>query len=147
MPTTECGFTGRPVELVVTGPTLDVQIGFDPVFRLGTNVPPNIPGDGHPALVDTGAALSCIDADLVAALSLPVIDHLPVAGVHGSQVVTMHLAQIWVPALEWTVSGPFAAVRLAAGAQLHKALIGRNFLQYFRLLYEGRTGAVTLSND
>ena len=42
--------------------------------------------------------------------------------------VTVHLAQIYVPSLDFTVYGRFSAVHLAAGGQAHQALIGRTFL-------------------
>jgi len=38
-------------------------------------------------------------------------------------------------------------VDLIAGGQAHYALIGRTFLQSFTMVYEGRTGTVTLSNN
>jgi hypothetical protein len=38
----------------------------------------------------------------------------------------------------------FAGVGLKAGGQPHHALIGRSFLQNFRLEYEGQTGSVKL---
>jgi len=41
--------------------------------------------------------------------------------------------------------GAFAAIDLIAGGQWHHALIGRTFLQEFTMVYEGRTGTVTLS--
>lgn len=56
-------------------------------------------------------------------------------------------AQIHVPSLVFNHYGQFAAVDLAAGGQRHAALIGRTFLQHFTMMYEGRTGNVTLGND
>ena len=32
MATVDCGFEGRPEELVQSGPTIVVQIGFDPKY-------------------------------------------------------------------------------------------------------------------
>lgn len=125
------------------GPSLPVEIGFDPNFR--PSVRPSLPGRQFPALVDTGAAACCIDSALVAALKLPLVDRQQVAGVHGSGEVDMHLAQVYVPALNFTMYGVFAGVHLTAGGQPHFALIGRTFLRNFTLVYEGRTGAVTLS--
>ena len=69
------------------------------------------------------------------------------AGAVGVAEVNMHLAQIHVPELNWTVYGRFAAAHLAAGGHPHRALIGRTFLRRFLLAYDGRTGSVTLSND
>ena len=58
----------------------------------------------------------------------------------------MHLAQVAVPALGVTIYGAFAGVHLAAGGQTHLALIGRTFLRNFRMVYEGKTGTVTLTS-
>jgi hypothetical protein len=38
-------------------------------------------------------------------------------------------------------------VDLAAGGQIHRALIGRTFLRRFTMVYEGETGTVTLSSS
>lgn len=102
---------------------------------------------GINALVDTGAMESCIDSLLAAQLGLPIVDRRKVSGVHGSQEVNVHLAQVHVPSLKVTIYGAFAGVHLAAGGQAHNALIGRTFLRNFTMVYEGRTGTVTLSND
>ncbi len=99
------------------------------------------------ALVDTGADECCIDHLLAAQLALPVVDKQPMVGIHGSQQVNIHLAQIHVPALRFTVKGSFAAVPLAASGARFKALMGRTFLRYFRMTYEGRTGDVIMERD
>lgn len=151
MPTVECGFVGGAARstqraLVVHGPTLLVQIGFDLAFRSGRGAP-NLLMEPLPALVDTGAAESRIDSALAMELELPVIDRTVVAAVHGRDEVNMHLAQIHVPEIQVTVIGPFAGVHLRAGGQPHCALIGRTFLQHFAMTYRGTTGSVSLSND
>jgi hypothetical protein len=69
----------------------------------------------------------------------------PISGVHGAHMVNMYLAQIHVPSLKFIIHGAFAGVDLAAGGQLHKALIGRTFLENFTMVYEGPTGTVKLS--
>jgi hypothetical protein len=96
-------------------------------------------------LVDTGAGESCIDNLLAGQLNLPIVDRRPISGVHGAHIVNMYLAQIHVPSLAFTIYGAFAGVDLAAGGQVHKALIGRTFLQNFTMVYEGLTGSVKLS--
>lgn len=150
MPGVDCGFADRPGQsgratLVRFGPSLPVEIGFDPSYRPNAGVRPNLPQDQLPALVDTGALQSCIDSALAISLNLPIVDRQTVAGVHGSGDVNMHLAQIYLPALNFAVYGTFAGVHLIAGGQPHYALIGRTFLQNFTMVYEGKTGAVTLS--
>ena len=59
----------------------------------------------------------------------------------------MHLAQIYIPVLEATIYGQFAAVDLVEGGQLHGVLLGRSFLQRFRMIYDGRNGGVIIEND
>ena len=146
MPSTDVGFS-RWDELFSIGPTLEVQIGYDSMYRLDAGREPYIPADRHPALVDTGSALSCIDSVLATRLNLPVVEHQSIAGVGGVYRADMYLAQICIPELEWVIHGQFAGVHLAAGGQPHRALLGRHFLRRFRFVYDGPTGSVTLSND
>lgn len=152
MPTTSCGFDDTPEVsgsslLESLGPTLYVAVGFDPNFRPNSRIAPALPSNGLPALVDTGAFECCIDSTLARDLNLPVVDRKNVAGAHGSGPVNYHLAQINIPALNFTMYGGFAGVHLATGGQRHLALIGRTFLRHFKMTYEGRTGTVTISND
>jgi ABC-type uncharacterized transport system permease subunit len=99
------------------------------------------------ALVDTGASESCIDSLLAATLKLPIVDRRPVSGVHGSKEVNVYLAQIHVPSLNFTIYGAFAGVELKAGGQIHNALVGRTFLRNFKMIYDGKSGDVTISSD
>ena len=99
------------------------------------------------ALVDTGACESCIDSLLASQLKLPIVDRRQIAGAGGAQVVNVHLAQVHVRTLNFTAYGTFAGVHLVAGGQAHSALIGRTFLQHFTMIYEGRTGTVTIHNE
>ena len=56
----------------------------------------------------------------------------------------MHLAQVHVIALNFTIYGEFAAVDLRAGGQSIDALIGRTFLKHFKMVYDGTTGDVEI---
>jgi len=100
---------------------------------------------GIQALIDTGATQSCIDSLLASQLNLPIVDKETVGGVHGKLEVNMHLAQVHIPALNFTIWGMFAGVHLAAGGQRQKALLGRTFLRKYTMLFEGRTGKVIIS--
>jgi hypothetical protein len=150
---TRCGFNDAPGRapgqqmLTFHGPTLGVTISFNPQFVASGHNPPPANGIQVPALVDTGAAESCIDNLVAAQLNLPIIDRRPIAGVHGAQTVNIHMAQIFVPTLNFWIYGTFAGVDLAAGGQFHRALMGRTFLRNFTMIYEGRTGTVTIHND
>lgn len=152
MPETLCGFNDVPGgasgadQLVSYGPTLLVNIGFDPAYDSTRGVSPVAGVTGINALVDTGATESCIDSMLAAQLNLPVVDRRFIAGVHGRQEINIHLAQVYVPALNFTLYGAFAGVHLAAGGQPHQALIGRTFLRHYTMVYEGKTGTVRLSS-
>lgn len=150
MPEVKCGFDdsggvlGQDL-LVVMGPTLLVDIGFDPAFVPTNNAVP-VPGiRSVRALVDTGATTSCIDAALAMQLNLPIVDRQIISGISGQHEANMHLGQIHIPSLAFTVYGTFAAVNLLAGGQSHFALIGRTFLQSCKMSYDGTTGQVIIS--
>jgi hypothetical protein len=152
MVTTRCGFDGSPIYhgrdlLALWGPTLYVLIGFDALHDPAKGGVPTLPQPLLPALVDTGASQSCIDDALAVQLNLPIVDRQKIAGVGGNHEVNMYLAQVHVPPLNFVINGSFAGVNLIGGGQQHHALIGRTFLQSFTMIYEGRTGTVTLSND
>ena len=149
MTATEAGF-GRggargSGALASYGPTLMVQIGFDREFAPGGI--PRLPNQRWAALVDTGARLSCIDRELAMELGLPVVDRGRVSGVHGTMDLNLHTAQIHVPDLDFTLSGRFYGVHLSTGPRPHSALLGRDFLQHFTMVYNGRTGSVTINDD
>ena len=147
-----CGFSDQPGRsgqraLALYGPTLLVEIGFDRAFRIGSPERPDIPDDLRPALVDTGATESCIDADFAREMGLPSRNRGEIAGIGGVITVPYYLAQIYVPGLDRTIYGQFAGINIQAGGQPCYALIGRDFLQNYTLVYQGRTGYVTLSDD
>ena len=151
MPETKCGFddipggaSGRDL-LITWGPTLAVNIGFDPTYTPTQTHPPAPGVTNVSALVDTGATESCIDNLLASQLGLPALDRRQLAGVHGVQEVNMYLAQIHVVSMTRTIYGAFAGVDLAAGGLIHRALIGRTFLQHFNMTYNGMTGTVTIA--
>lgn len=84
--------------LVANGPTLYVDIGFDPAYTPATARTPPAQGiTGIRALVDTGATESCIDNLLGAQLNLPIVDRRNISGSTGKHMVDMYLAQIQSP--------------------------------------------------
>ena len=149
----KCGFIDVPggalaADLLVQwGPTVLVNIGFDPNYVGGAKAAPPVPGmTGLPALVDSGAHESCIDSLLAAQLNLPIINRRMLAGAHGAKEVNVHLAQVYIPSLNYTIYGAFSGVELRAGGSAHSALIGRTFLRQFKMIYDGPTGDVELSS-
>ena len=144
----DCGFADQPdgrALLAHFGPTVYIEIGFDPAYRPDMVRRPEVPTTRFPALVDTGASESCIDSELADTLKLPIVDQQYMAGVHGKGEFGMRLAQIHVPDVNFTIYGEFAGVHLRAGGQPHYALIGRTFLQHFTMTYNGYSGSVDLS--
>ncbi len=144
MPTVECGFpnvTNPSAALTRIGPTISVIIGSYP----GTGVATASLIQQVPALIDTGATLSCIDDSLAQQLQLQVVDQWITSGASGAAKLDVYLAQITIPSLNVNHFGRFAEVHLQAGGQAHRALIGRSFLADCTLVYNGKTGSVTLS--
>lgn len=145
MTSVECGFEGAPDWLEYRGPTIYVQIGFDHNFDSNKESVPNLPATPLPALVDTGAYRSCIDSGLAERLGLPVINRRTVGGVHGAQPANLYPAHIYIPDLDYSMSGVFIGAHLPAGGQPHFALLGRDFLKDFTMTYDGQTGTVRIT--
>lgn len=124
-----------------------VDIGFDLAYHPSSNSPPIAGAKDVGALVDTGANQCCIDATLAMQLQLPIVNQIKVAGVHGARMMNMHLAQVYIPSLPELIWGNFIGADLAGGGQPHRAIIGRDFLRRFRMIYDGPTGLVTLEAD
>jgi predicted aspartyl protease len=140
-----CGFSGPGATdfLIEHGPTIFVDIGFDPAWRVG--LIPTAKKQNVPALVDTGALESFIDCDLAAELNLPISNRREISGTQGRHEVDVYMAQVYVPTFEFTVYGQFAGVYLLRGGTNFRMLMGRTFLKHFILHYDGPTGRVTLT--
>lgn len=145
--------TGSEV-LVVKGPTLAVEIGFHPdlfhsdpavVKQAIESVHAQPPAQVVEALIDTGATESCIDEELAKQLQLPLIDHQDGSGVGGTEKFNVYLGHVRIAALGYLQYGRFMGVRLKAGNQPHQALLGRTLFREMILVYDGRTGSVTLA--
>lgn len=150
MAQTQCGFEdhGQVGEqlLAERGPTLLVDIGFELDGQLAAD-PPDLAMKGLQALVDTGATECCIDASLALSLNLPVVNQRPMGGIGGQHNCNIHLATMWVPSLGFSILGHFAGVDLKGAGQPHQAIIGRNVLRLFTMVYVGSSGQVTLSDE
>ena len=100
------------------------------------------------ALIDTGARDSGIDSTLAEELGLVHAEDVErrAVGILGVGFVDVYLAQISIPELGFSIAGRFPGVHLAEGGQPYRALIGRDILTNFAMVYDGREGYVTLSN-
>ena len=147
MPTANAGHPD-PSVLMAHGPTLQVQIGFDPGWSSRSGVLPQLPLTRHPALVDTGASgHGSIDSAFAEDLGLPLVDETTESGVGGIQTFNVYVAQVYVPELRHLVYGRFTGHHLSQGGFHHRALIGRRFLENYRMVYDGVTGSVTITSD
>ena len=145
MTSIRAGYEGRPERLARAGASLPVQIGLDLSFHPDSGVRPQLPDTLYSALIDTGANINAIDLALAESMALPMAEQQNIAGVHGRQETNLYLAQIYIPALDFTIHGQLAGVSLSASGMPYEALLGRPFLRYFTMTYDGPTGLVTLS--
>lgn len=154
------------------GPTVLIDVGFDPaiIAQMGAasaaqpgaapGLPPPAPITSSPqmppptplaskmqnvpALIDTGAKLSCIDDALAQQLQLPLINQAQSGGVLGVGLLNVYLAYIAIPGLGAVQAGEFTGAIMTG--QARKALIGRTLLQNMLLIYDGRSGSVKLAS-
>jgi predicted aspartyl protease len=145
----DCGFEGAntaPLQLIHYGPEITVDVGFDETWRsTSTNSRPTPGASALKALVDTGAQETYIDSDLAEQLRLPHVDQRPARSAGGWVDVDYFRAQIYIPSLRLTLLGPFAALPLIKTEFKFHALLGRTFLHYVKLQYDGPTGACEIS--
>ena len=138
-----CGYAGAPqaqAQLIHHGPAVSVNIGFDLAWNPRSNTAPVLGASSLRDIIDTGARQSCIDSELAIKLELPHFDRRPISSVAGIVMVDFHRAQVHAPALRFTQSGPFAAVPLIASGFKYEALLGRSFLSYVKMCYDGPLG-------
>ncbi len=152
MPRTTCGFDSvgslsGADRFYFYGPTLLVDIGFDPSYNPASSAAPDLAVKNLGALVDTGANLNCIDSSLALQLKLPIVNRRSTSGVNGAKEMNIHVAQVYIPSLNWFIWGEFAGADLVAGGQPHHVIVGRGFLRRFSMTYDGITGTVILESQ
>ncbi len=150
MPLADCGFqdvdgfTG-PDRLHAHGPTLLIDIGFDRAYDpKGTGIPQTTVQQ-IPALVDTGASMSCIDDKFARELGLPLVDRQPMGALGGEYEASVYMAQAYVPVFGTTHYGRLIGVEMAKSGFSQSALLGRDFLRGHIMIYDGLRGQVTLA--
>lgn len=163
MPIANCGFAPTvdsnivPPRLVAgtqaltfLGPTLQVEVGFDPdLYGLQqtqqSQGAPKADPLVVPALIDTGARESAVDEDIAKQLGLPLVDVVDGSGIGGTEKFNIYLGHIRIAALGYLQYGRFMGVKLRSGGQPHLALLGRTVLESMVLVYDGRDGSVRLA--
>jgi hypothetical protein len=133
-----------PADLLVRlGPTLLVDIGLKSRSLAGE--PPDLPHKKIKALIDTGAGGDCIDDALAQRLGLPIRDEAEISGVGGRHHAFIYTARVYIPVLNKLLFQPFTGVKLEEGEQWHRVILGRSFLRQYRLVYDGISGQVEIS--
>lgn len=150
MSSTQAGFKNgkagaTPADLLVQlGPTLLVDIGLKP--NTDANGRPNLSAMNIKALIDTGAGGDCIDDEFARALGLPQTDEGEISGVGGRHHAFIYTARLYIPSLDKLLFQPFTGVKLRAGEQWHRVILGRSFLRPYRMIYDGGSGQVEISD-
>lgn len=128
---------GNRHELARLGPTIDAVVrphhGNQTALRR------------YPALIDTGASETCIDAELAISLDLPAVDRQLISTPLGQDYILRYLARIELPDLNVGKVGSVPGVHLSEGGQYHRLLIGRDLLQDMVLAYDGTVGIGSLT--
>jgi len=95
-------------------------------------------------LIDTGASHCCVDRSIVQSLGLQYAGQADFGGVEGNFTAGRYVAQLRFPQLDTTYQMTVAAMQAMVDGIGRPVLLGRDFLQFYRLLYDGPTGSVTL---
>lgn len=135
------------IRLMLEGPTVPVAVSLaqahiDFLQQKGLPIPPPVPGLG---LIDTGATFCSIDETVIQRLGIPPYGSADIIGVAGPSQRLTYPASLSFPGT------PLSSVTFVDfhGADLSKAgiiaIIGRNVLKGFVLVYNGPGGHVSLS--
>lgn len=136
-----------PNGLQLAGPILQVEISVHPTFAqhlqgLGQPIPTPIVG---PGLIDTGATFSAVDQTVIQRLGIPPIGTVQLGTAAGPVAQTQHPASFGFPGTRL----PAINFNFVTGVNLIGqniiALIGRDVLRHFVMVYNGVLGQVILS--
>ncbi len=137
---------GHSAELVRLGPALTAYI-IDPRTNQYVIDPKANLTVEYSAIFDTAAPINSMEETLVTDLRLPMVrpgDQLETTD--GPKKRNVHTARISIPILnidrESTEFYPLNLDNIFHGG--HQIILGRRFLQRFKLVYDGRTGSVTI---
>ena len=96
------------------------------------------------ALLDTGAAYSCIDEDLLRDLGLDPIGVADTLGATGSEKRPIFNVDFTVPGLSLRVPTPVRSLALKRNEHYWEAIIGRDILRYCELTINWRTETISI---
>jgi len=143
----EAKISWSPAQLANNGPRVRVEICLPEVFErqlvlLGQQVPSPVTGE---ALIDSGAATTCVDTDIARALRLPIIGVRKIASAsHPEALANMYPVRLRVVDAPMVINAP-QCVGAPLKAQGIAALLGRDVLQHCFFAYRGPAGLYTLT--
>jgi len=136
-----------PEKLQAKGPVLQVEISIPTTLaeELTKNATPlPQPFEGL-ALIDTGASATCVEGTVLTNLNIPIINSIPVSTPDGECKQNVYPCKISFPGTPI----PPLDFNSVLGSNLKGfdciALIGRDVLSKFQLVYNGVEGAWTLA--
>ena len=148
------GFIDFRGALVVQGPIVPVQIEIPDALaqqlqKQGSPVPAPVLGV---ALIDTGAGISGIDTSVIQQLQVQPVGQVLVAGVTGAKLRSKYPARFAFPGtnlpqldFDELVESELANQTVEGSSGPLVALIGRDILHHFVLIYNGPAGQFTLA--
>lgn len=143
-----------PQALIGLGPIVPLQVGIPKslasILQAASQpIPPPVPGIG---IVDTGAGSSCVDDGVVQKLGIQPVGVANVGTAGGLQTKATYPARFLfpgtnLPSMEFTslIGADLSSFSTPGSPQLLIALIGRDILSRFVLVYNGAQGMFTLA--
>jgi hypothetical protein len=102
------------------------------------------PGREVRAIIDTGSNVSCIDTKVAAELGLVNVGTIIASGASGGTKQPIFRAKLIVDDLSLVGTGSLLGVTLHDNLG---AILGRDFLQGLKMIYDGQAGELTLVLD
>ena len=137
-----------PLALRTLGPTLSVIVSVTKehganLIKAGLPIPDSVPGA---ALIDTGAAITCVDQGVCQALGLRPTGVVMLGHAGGKEERPCYPIQVHFPGSLPPLYCPSAcSIKLAEGKQPHIMLIGRDLLIRLKMVYNGPQGRIELA--
>jgi hypothetical protein len=133
--------------LAARGPILQVEIHLPTPLaqhyqNVGTPLPQPTVGL---AMVDTGASKTCVDGNVIASMAVPPLNQIQIHTPAGLTSQYLYPARLVFPGTPLPSIDFSSVVGSQLSAQGIVALIGRDVLQHFLLVYNGPAGMFSLS--
>ncbi len=138
--------------LAMDGPVIPVEISMPTALEqwcVQNNMPVPAPVPGY-AMIDTGASISGVHQAILDQLSLTPIDSIPMQTPAGHGTASVYPTKVSFPAIQ---VADYSINRVVGGqldwntSQGNRIimLLGRDILQYFLMVYNGKFNQVTLA--